>query len=241
MTVNGRNLQPVSLWIGCDYTSFGQSLANLVCERSAAAHIDHSMTIQRLNVDELAKMGYMRTDPLASTQFTYTRFLVPYLCNYTGYAVFCDNDFVWESDPMELIRKYTDPTKAVSCVKHQYSQCPSSSKMNGVPQVWYPRKNWSSMMVFNCAHPSCRNLTLDAINTRPAAWLHRMEWCSDDEIQSVPHEYNYLVGYYHDRVPKAIHYTDGGPWYKDYQNVEFATNWYRWTTEDERSHLASIF
>ena len=89
------------------------------------------------------------------------------------------------------------------------------------PNKWYPKKNWSSLMLFNCSHPSIKNLNINNINTKQPAWLHRMEWCKENEIGEIDKKYNYLVGYYNDNNFKALHYTDGGPWYENFKNCEF--------------------
>ena len=101
--------------------------------------------------------------------------------------------------------------------------------LNGwTTQEWYPKKNWSSLMLINCEHPSVvANLTLENANTQTAKWLHRMEWCNEDagEIGELPRAYNYLVDYYHDGEIKALHFTDGGPWHPGYEDVQFADRW----------------
>ena len=111
------------------------------------------------------------------------------------------------------------------------------TKMDGRPQQWYPRKNWSSMMLFNCSHPSTKNLTLENVNTQTPQYLHRMQWCKDEEVLEVPKCYNYLVGYYHDNDIKVLHYTDGGPWHPGYELSEHSDKWMKFISEDERNRL----
>jgi hypothetical protein len=103
------------------------------------------------------------------------------------------------------------------CVKHEQT-CLSDTKFSGMPQSNYPRKNWSSLMLFNCSHPACRNLTIECVNTESPAYLHRMQWCKDDEIGEIPYQYNYLLGYYFTNDAKAVHYTEGGPWHNVWYN-----------------------
>lgn len=165
-------------------------------------------------------------DPLASTEFTYTRFLTPHLAGYEGFALFCDCDFLWTGDIAELVA-LIDPSKAVSCVQHDHRP-PEQTKMDDAVQSVYPRKNWSSMMLFNCAHPSTRQLTPDIVNTQTGAYLHRMQWCADDEIGALPETWNWLEGWSKaapGEIPKVIHYTRGGPWFEKWQDVEFADLW----------------
>ena len=97
-------------------------------------------------------------------------------------------------------------------------------------------------MVFNCAHPDCKNLSLEAVNKQSPKYLHRMEWTNDENVGSIPIIYNYLVGYYKDGDPKALHYTDGGPWHKDYQDVQYKDEWLDLLTEKEKeSHKKGLF
>lgn len=227
----------VTVWVGMDTSALGHCLANSVCVRSIRKHNPNVM-IHGLHRDQLRKDGvFLREEDTGSTEFTYTRFLVPHLCGYKGIAIFCDNDFLWRADIERLVRDHFDRTKAVMCVKHEYTSCPSATKMDGQKQEWYPRKNWSSLMMFNCEHPSIRNLTPEAVATKSPAWLHRLQWCSDDEVGELPLIYNHLVGYYSDPDPAAVHFTDGGPWFAGYQDAEFADEWNAYLTPQEKAEL----
>ncbi len=129
-----------------------------------------------IKVDDLRARGlYWRDqDPLASTEFTYSRFLTPALAGFSGWALFCDCDFLWLGDIAGLVG-YTRAAKAVYCVQHDYRP-KETVKMDGAVQTAYPRKNWSSLMLFNCDHPAVRNLTADVVNRESGAYLHRMQW-----------------------------------------------------------------
>ena len=203
----------VNIWIGADYSNNHHKLSNLICKHSILKHQPRA-TIKYLDKRDLeTKRIYQRTkDEKASTEFTYSRFLVPYLNNYDGIAIFCDNDFMWRCDIYEIIEHFYDSSKAIMCVQHDYKQCNSNFKMNGISQEWYPRKNWSSLMIFNCAHPKCKLLNIDSVANKSGKWLHRLEWVDDDEIGAIPLTYNYLYNYnYNIENPKAIHFTDGIP------------------------------
>jgi lipopolysaccharide biosynthesis glycosyltransferase len=212
----------ITVYIGFDSN---QKEAFNVCKYSIKKNSNESIKIFPLMKDFLinSDLYYRNEDSNASTEFAFTRFLVPYLNDYQGWAIFCDSDFLWTGDVNELFKNLNQDI-AVKCVKHNYEP-KSNQKMEGKIQTKYPRKNWSSMMVFNCSHPSCKKLTIENINTRSGAWLHRFQWCDDKEIEEVGPEYNCLVGYYNIKQPKAIHFTDGGPWHKGYENVEFADLW----------------
>lgn len=161
-------------------------------------------------------------DKKGSTEFTITRFLVPALSNYEGYSVFMDCDMILRDD-IEKILEQVDEENLVSCVQHDYTP-ETMIKMDGKRQHVYPRKNWSSVMVFN--NEKCKEaLNLHVVNEESPQNLHRMVWAGD-KVGSIDNEWNYLVGYYHNREwPKLIHYTDGGPWFKEYRDVEYGDLW----------------
>jgi lipopolysaccharide biosynthesis glycosyltransferase len=195
-----------------------------VCKKSIEKY-NSDIEIVPLKLNELIDNNiYTRpVDPGATTEFTYSRFLVPYLNNYKGKAVFMDSDFLWQCDIEELLEFYNSEL-SVMCVQHDYVP-KQATKMDGIKQFNYPRKNWSSLMLFNCEHPDCKTLTPDIVSTETPQYLHRMNWTSDKLIGKIPLEYNWLEGDYGSSVePKVIHYTNGGPWYKTWDG-DFRTNW----------------
>ena len=191
-----------------------------VCERSIRKY-NKDVEIHRIELSDMETKWGFRRDNDGSTEFTYTRFLVPMLAGYKGYALFCDSDFVWLCDPVELLG-YVNGSDAVSCVKHNSMPTRSKEKMAGQKNEEYDRKWWSSLMLFNCGHQFCKRLSVSSVSRLPASSLHKMWWAGLD-IGSLPVEYNYLVGYYGDDiVPKALHFTDGTPLYTKYLNEPFA-------------------
>lgn len=209
----------VRLFIGHDSK---QSAISDTCRLSIQDHSD--IRIETIHLSSLEAGGlFWRQQAEGSTDFAFTRFLTPYLKGFYGYAIFCDSDFIWNCDPLDLL-DLIDPMKAVSVVQHNIQKDQIKPfKMDGQKQSWYPRKNWSSLMVFNCDHPFTKRLTPHTVSESPAGYLHEFQWCDNKSIGSIPHTYNYLVGYYNDiSNPKAVHYTDGGPWHAGYENVEFA-------------------
>jgi hypothetical protein len=177
--------------------------------------------------DLRARKFYWRADdPLAATEFTYSRFLTPFLAGFEGWALFCDSDFLWLADVEELVRNL-DRRKAVYCVQHDYRPA-ETKKMDGRVQSLYPRKNWSSLMLFNCAHPSTQRLTPETVNKETGAYLHRMQWVDDEDIGELPMEWNWLEGWNKrpaTGTPKAVHFTRGGPWFENWRSVEYAELW----------------
>jgi len=154
-------------------------------------------------------------DKLSSTEFTFTRFLVPQLTNFKGWVVFMDCDIILTTDIKELFSQ-SDDKYAVMCVKHSYTP-KEGVKMDGQKQTVYSRKNWSSVVLFNCAHPSNAKLTQDMVNDPKinGAYFHQFGWLLDEEIGELSHTWNYLVNVYDDLDnPNIIHYTEGGPWFE---------------------------
>ena len=161
-----------------------------------------------------------------STDFSNSRFLVPYLYGYQGWTLFTDNDMIVQGDIKELF-DLADDKYAVMCVKHN-QVCESDTKFLGAEQTPYTYKNWSSVMLFNNA--KCRALTLNYVNTAPGLDLHQFKWLeSDDLIGELPLEWNYLVENKNqtDKPPKLIHYTCGGPYFKETVNCEYSDIWHK--------------
>lgn len=144
-----------------------------------------------------------------ATGFAISRFLTPILAQ-TGWALFIDCDVVFMADIAELLQ-YCDRSKAVMVVKHRY-QPGGMNKMDNVEQTIYHRKNWSSVMLWNCDHEANRRLSLQDVQERPGRDLHKFYWLHDSEIGELPPEWNWLVGEQTmPKPPKICHYTLGGP------------------------------
>lgn len=208
-----------------------EDIAWEVCRHSILKRTDPSQVeIVPLVQSELREQGWYDRpiDTRAATEFSLTRFLTPALAaadGFDGYAVFVDCDFLFVADILDVLKEI-DPTKAISVVKHDY-QPTESSKMDGCVQHLYPRKNWSSFIVFNCAHPSVRALTPAIVNLAEPAFLHRFQWLTDEEIGELDKGWNYLEGWYapeYERL-KAVHYTLGGPWFENKLDCDFAELW----------------
>ena len=163
--------------------------------------------------------GYSRPFQNESTDFAFTRFLVPYLCDYEGEALFCDGDFLWFCDPEEVMDYFSDE-HTVHVVKHPEFLI-KAKKMKGKRNRSYPRKYWSSLMLFN--NPRCKELTVEYVNEAPAGALHELSWA--DSIGDLPAQYNAMINYYKFKNPKAIHFTDGGPWLNINDNSEYTAKW----------------
>lgn len=160
-----------------------------------------------------------------SNDFIYSRFLVPYLNNFKGWAIYADGDMICKADIYELM-KYADKDKAVIVAQHDY-KTKAAKKYLGNKNEDYPRKNWSSVILWNCGHESNSPLTLNFINMHNGAFLHRFKWLQDNEIGSLPLELNWLVDEYpHNENAKLLHYTLGTPCFDDYWNCDHAAEWH---------------
>jgi len=206
-----------------------EDIAYQVCKHSLEAR-NKNVEVRPLKQNELRDQGwYTRPiDKLASTEFTFTRFLVPELCNFDGWALFCDSDIIFIEDIKKLFDQ-ADDKYAVMCAQHDYTP-KEGIKMDGQTQTVYPRKNWSSVVLFNCGHPSNKQLDMKLVNNEniSGAYLHRFSWLDDSEIGQISHEWNWLTDWYEegkDGTPKALHYTEGGPWFENYRNCGWHSTW----------------
>lgn len=158
-----------------------------------------------------------------STEFAISRFLVPHLAQ-KGWAFFMDCDMLVRRR-LDHLWDQCDPEKAVMLVKHSYNP-PEGEKMDGQAQLKYARKNWSSVMIFNCDHPANKRLTVEMINTLPGRDLHRFCWLDDSQIGELDASWNWLAGYSDSYIdPSIVHFTEGGPWLSAYENAPYADEW----------------
>lgn len=177
-----------------------------------------------------------------STEFSHSRFLVPALMNYKGWALFMDCDMVVDAD-LKFLFDQADEQYAVMVVKHNHNPG-NVFKMDGQEQAKYYRKNWSSFILWNCGHEANRKLTVDAINTKPGSWLHQFNWLQDHQIGVLGKEYNWIESV-SPAVPRpyVVHYSEGGPWFDGYKDVAYADLWWkyyeRWRLEEEYEPIMS--
>jgi lipopolysaccharide biosynthesis glycosyltransferase len=169
--------------------------------------------------------SYSETHADRSNDFIYSRFLTPYLNQFQGWAVFADGDMVCQADIAELWR-LRDESKAILVVKHEY-QTKAHIKYLGNINENYPRKNWSSLILWNCKHPKHKILTPEFIESRSGKFLHRFAWLDDSDIGELPREWNWLVTEYpNNPSAKILHYTLGTPCFNDYKDSDMAEYWH---------------
>lgn len=205
-----------------------EDIAWQVCRHSILRHSGEQVQVIPLRQNVLRELGlYTRPHDLgASTEFSLTRFLTSYLAANSGWTIFCDCDFLFTTDVCSVLEGL-DPSKAVYCVQHDYTPA-YKVKMDGKVQASYPRKNWSSFMIFNCDHPDVQELTPEVVNRASPAFLHRFEWVRDPNgLGALDADWNFLVGEYAkpDTIPRVLHYTVGGPWFSDWQTCDYAELW----------------
>ena len=215
--------EPVRIFIGYDQR---ETVAYHVLAHSILRHASVPVSITPIARCHLGRVYDRARGATESTEFSMTRFLVPYLAGYRGSALFMDCDMLVQADIAELfIYPVAYPETAVFVCQHDYTPS-ETTKFLGQPQTAYPRKNWSSVMLFNAE--LCRALTPTYVNTASGLDLHRFQWTTDDRIGALPLEWNWLVGEY---APKAdaknLHWTKGGPWFADYALADHAALWYR--------------
>ena len=188
-----------------------------VAEYSIRKHATSPLDITFL---QLANLDFRyKVNEQSSTEFTYTRFLIPYLCNYEGLALFLDNDVLVLNNIKDLLNLSMEKY-ALRVVKHEYNPS-TDTKMYGTKQVPYARKNWSSVMLMNCA--LLKKWTKEYVENTPGIQQHQFKAIPDELIGDLPIEWNSLD--YMNESTKLIHYTSGGPWFDEYKNCEFAELW----------------
>ena len=169
--------------------------------------------------------SYKETHTDGSNTFIYSRFLTPFLCGFDGWAIFADGDMICRDDIAKLWA-LRDDSKALLCVKHDY-KTKEHNKYLGNKNLDYPRKNWSSLVLWNCSHSKHRILTPEFVMQQTGAFLHRFTWLDDQDIGELPKEWNWLSTEYEDNYnAKLLHYTLGTPCFEDYWGADMADEWH---------------
>lgn len=214
---------PLKIFIGYDPSEIP---AFWTLAHSIMKHSSRPVSINPLYLPALKGYFNRARHPLQSTEFSFTRFLVPYLCDYQCHALFLDCDMLVTDDVAKLFDHAENyPNFAVHVCK-KLQKADQKTKMLGRPQTQYPRKNWSAVMLFNCA--ACTQLTPNYVETASGLDLHQFKWLPDGSIGELPQDWNYLVG--EDRppdkpYPSNIHWTCGGPWWYEYSQTEYSDKW----------------
>ncbi len=212
-------LNKVKIYVGFDpresvvYHTFVQSLI----EQSSLPLEITPLAVNTLNF-------YSETHQDKSNDFVYSRFLTPFMSDFSGWSIYVDGDMICQEDIKELLA-LKDESKALLVVKHDYQSKTANKYLNNINEN-YPRKNWSSVILWNCCHPKHKVLTPDFVSQQSGKFLHRFSWLADEDIGELPIEWNWLATEYPDNASaKLIHYTLGAPCFRDYRDTGMAANW----------------
>ena len=210
----------IPVFIGYDRQ---EEVAFSVLAYSIHRNASQPVAIAPVMLSQLGGIFDRQKHPLQSTDFSFSRFLTPYLSDYAGWSLFMDCDMLMREDVTKLWA-LRDERYAVMVVKHEHVPR-ETEKFLGMPQSKYEKKNWSSVMLFNNAR--CRALTPQYVSTATGLELHQFKWLqSEDEIGALPSRWNHLVGYYAPRADAAlVHFTLGGPYFPEYAGCEYADEW----------------
>ena len=214
-------MKPIPIFIGYDPR---EAVAYHTCANSIIRQASQPVAIIPLALNLFNDYTETHTD--GSNQFIYSRFLVPHLMGYSGHAIFIDGDMIVRGDIVELwnLREFD---KDVQVVKHDY-QTKMTEKYLGAKNENYPRKNWSSVILWNCnSHPN-RKLTPEFIQKSTGAQLHRFTWIEDARIGELPREWNWLPDEYGPNLDaKLLHYTLGTPCFHEFATTPQSDEWHR--------------
>jgi len=210
----------IRIFIGFDPR---ETVAWHVLTHSILVRSSEPVSFVPLALENLKDLMWRDRDPLQSTDFSFSRFLVPHLSSYQGWSLFMDCDMLMLDDVAKLWA-LRDDRYAVMCVQHNH-QPKEKVKFLDQPQTPYGKKNWSSVMLFNNAQ--CTALTPEYVNTASGLELHQFKWLADDGlIGALPKTWNHLVGYYESEpMVSNVHYTLGGPYFKEYSNCDYSKEW----------------
>ena len=212
----------IKLYVGFDPK---EAIADHVFIQSVIKNSSAPIQITPLALSLLDEFKETHND--RSNDFIYSRFLTPYLNNFEGWAIFADGDMICNADIKELIN-LADPDKAVSVVKHNYKTKFKKKYLGNINED-YPRKNWSSVILWNCSHPKHKILTPSFVAQQTGKFLHRFSWLEDNEIGELPIEWNWLaIEYEANPNAKLIHYTLGTPCFKEFKNTDMSDQWYKY-------------
>lgn len=235
----------INLYYGFDPR---ESIGAHVFQHSVLTRSSVPVSFIPLHLDNMKKF-YAEHHTDGTNAFIYSRFLIPYLQSYKGWAIFMDGaDMLCRCDIAELMKHANAlEGKAVYVVKHDY-KTKADRKYIGTEMEAdnqdYERKNWSSVMLINCSHYAWRQVTPEMVQRSSGSILHRFAWMKDEEIGELPKEFNHIVI---EQEPnpeaKIVHFSLGIPGFKHYEHCEYSDEWFdergamEWSALDGIGHL----
>jgi|TARA_R100000030_G_C3208300_1_gene112686 hypothetical protein len=222
----------IRIFIGYDE---GEKIAFHVLAESIRKQSSEPISITPIDLNTIRNHFIRDKQSNQSTEFAFSRFMVPYLSNYEGWSIFMDCDMLLRTDINELW-KLRDEDYAVMCVKHDYEP-KQDVKFRGAKNEKFPKKNWSSLMLMNNA--KCKLLTPEYVRTASGLELHQFKWLeSERDIGAIPKTWNWLVGEYeYNPLANNVHFTLGGPYFYDYVNCDYSKEWFNVYTETTKINL----
>ena len=213
----------------------GEKIAFHVLAESIRKQSSEPISITPIDLSTIRNHFIRDKQSNQSTEFAFSRFMVPYLSNYEGWSIFMDCDMLLRTDINELW-KLKDEDYAVMCVKHDYEP-KQDVKFRGAKNEKFPKKNWSSLMLMNNA--KCKLLTPEYVRTASGLELHQFKWLeSERDIGAIPKTWNWLVGEYeYNPLANNVHFTLGGPYFYDYVNCDYSKEWFNVYTETTKINL----
>lgn len=200
-----------------------EAIAYHVCSQSIISRASEPLSITPLALNTLK--GYHESHKDGSNDFIYSRFLVPHLQHYQGWSLYIDGDMV-VNDDINNLWKLRDDRYAVMVVQHRY-KTKAAEKYLGNKNELYAKKNWSSVILWNCSHPSNRTLTPEYVESATGKMLHQFEHLKDEEIGELPVLWNWLATEYPDnKLASLVHYTLGSMCFKEYANAPMSDLWW---------------
>lgn len=215
--------ETIPIYVGYDPR---EAIAFHVCVNSIIRNSSRPVSIIPVALT-LFKEFYKENHDDNSNQFVYTRFLVPYLSGWQGRAIFIDGDMIVKGDIAELWDMASVGPFDAYVVKHDY-KTKMPVKYMGAKNEDYPRKNWSSVIVWNCNSFPNRILTPEFVAKQPGSYLHRFTWLQDERIGELPKEWNWLPDEFGPNPDaKLLHYTLGTPCFYEFADTPMADEWHR--------------
>ena len=221
----------INVFIGYDSK---EKIAYHILTESILRHSSVPVSFTPIYLPNIQNSFNRPRNSLSSTEFSFSRFLVPYLMDYNGWALFLDCDMLFKADIKELWNLRNDDY-AVMCCQHNYTP-KNLSKFGNQIQTVYEKKNWSSLMLMNTS--KCAKLSRYYVHNATGLELHQFKWLEDNQVGALPLEWNWLAGEYpYNPNAKNIHFTEGGCYFEKYEDCDYSSDWFNIYTNTVKIQL----